>query len=73
MKATVEIRRGSDTGLGYVQYGDGPIRVLVMHDWLGDHSSYDALMPWLDGRAFTYVFVDLRGYGLSIALAEHRI
>ncbi|WP_233828748.1 alpha/beta fold hydrolase [Paraburkholderia sp. ZP32-5] len=69
MKATVEVRRGSDTSLGYVQYGNGPIRVLVMHDWLGDHSSYDALIPWLDDRAFTYVFVDLRGYGLSIELA----
>jgi pimeloyl-ACP methyl ester carboxylesterase len=37
-----------------------------MHDWLADHSSYDAVMPWLDGRTFTYVFVDLRGYGQSI-------
>jgi pimeloyl-ACP methyl ester carboxylesterase len=69
MKAPVQIRRGSEAGLGYVQYGNGPRHVLVMHDWLGDHSSYDAIVPWLDGRAFTYVFVDLRGYGQSIELA----
>ncbi|MEW6339212.1 MAG: alpha/beta hydrolase [Paraburkholderia sp.] len=69
MKAPVEIRSGSDASLGYVQYGNGPIRVLVMHDWLGDHSSYDGVMPWLDSLAFTYVFVDLRGYGQSIELA----
>ncbi|WP_232442305.1 alpha/beta fold hydrolase [Burkholderia ubonensis] len=68
MKAPLEIGSGSDAGLGYVQYGNGPIRVLVMHDWLGDHSSYDAVMPWLDGHALTYVFVDLRGYGQSINL-----
>jgi 3-oxoadipate enol-lactonase len=69
MKAPVEISSGSDTTLGYVRYGNGPAHVLVMHDWLGDHSSYDAVMPCLDGRAFTYVFVDLRSYGQSIALA----
>ncbi|WP_454056753.1 alpha/beta fold hydrolase [Cupriavidus sp. Marseille-Q8015] len=69
MKVPVESRPGSDARLGHVQYGNGPVRVLVMHDWLGDHSSYDAVMPWLDGRAFTYVFVDLRGYGQSIELA----
>jgi pimeloyl-ACP methyl ester carboxylesterase len=73
MKAPVETRKetckGSEAGLGYVQYGNGPIHVLVMHDWLGDHSSYDALIPWLDGQALTYVFVDLRGYGHSIDLA----
>ncbi|MDR5664581.1 alpha/beta hydrolase [Burkholderia cenocepacia] len=68
MKVSLEIRSGSDAGLGYVQYGNGPIRVLVMHDWLGDHSSYDAVMPWLDGHSFSYVFVDLRGYGQSINL-----
>ncbi|QOT80050.1 alpha/beta fold hydrolase [Cupriavidus basilensis] len=69
MKAPLEIRPGSDAGLGYARYGNGPIHVLVMHDWLGDHTSYDAVMPWLDGQAFTYVFVDLRGYGQSIELA----
>lgn len=68
MKASLEIRPGSDAALGHVQYGDGPSHVLVLHDWLSDHSSYDAVMPWLDGKAFTYVFADLRGYGQSIAL-----
>lgn len=68
MKAPLEIHPGSNAGLGYVRYGNGAIHVLVMHDWLGDHSSYDAAMPWLDGHAFTYAFVDLRGYGQSINL-----
>lgn len=51
--------------LGYVQHGHGPAPVLVLHDWLGDHGNYDAMTPYLDGDAYTYVFADLRGYGLS--------
>lgn len=54
--------------LGYARHGNGPERVLVLHDWLGDHRNYDAVLPYLDGSAFTYVFADLRGYGKSIAL-----
>lgn len=64
------IERFTATGqlLGHVRYGTGPNAVLVLHDWLGDHSSYDALLPCLDGDTFTYVFADARGYGLSMAL-----
>lgn len=53
------------TQLGFTQFGTGPERVLVLHDWLGDHTNYDAVLPYLDGNAFTYAFVDLRGYGRS--------
>lgn len=51
--------------LGFSVFGTGPEPVLVLHDWLGDHSNYDTLLPHLDGAAFTYAFVDLRGYGHS--------
>lgn len=68
MKVSVETHAGSSSLIGYARYGNGPVRVLVLHDWLGDHSNYDAVMPWLDGHAFNYVFADLRGYGLSIEL-----
>lgn len=54
------------SSLGYVPYGVGPECVLVMHDWLGDHATYESIMPYLDAAAFSYVFVDLRGYGKSI-------
>lgn len=37
-----------------------------MHEWLGDCSNYDALLPYLDTNAFRFCFVDLRGYGRSI-------
>ena len=59
----------SNTHLGFTLHGSGPEHVLVMHDWLGDHTNYDAILPYLDSTAFTYAFVDLRGYGLSMHLA----
>jgi pimeloyl-ACP methyl ester carboxylesterase len=59
----------SREGLGFVIHGKGPEPVLVMHDWNGDHTSYDPTLPYLDTDQFTYVFVDLRGYGKSRAMA----
>ncbi|RQU03838.1 alpha/beta fold hydrolase [Burkholderia cepacia] len=56
-------------GLGYLRHGTGPECVMVLHDWLGDHTNYAALIPYLDESTFTYVFVDLRGYGESIHLS----
>jgi pimeloyl-ACP methyl ester carboxylesterase len=54
-----------ETSLGFTSYGEGPIRVLVLHDWFCDHSSWDATLPYLTASRFTYVFADSRGYGLS--------
>src|SRR5260370_2014093 len=53
------------TELGFTTYGYGPLRVLVLHDWFCDHSSWDAMLPYLTPDGFTYVFGDLRGYGAS--------
>lgn len=51
--------------LGYLRLGNGPRPVVILHEWLGDHTNYNPIMPYLDQRRFTYVFADLRGYGLS--------
>ncbi len=51
--------------LGFKTHGQGRRRVLVLHDWFCDHSSWDAALPYLTPDRFTYVFADLRGYGLS--------
>ncbi len=51
--------------IGHTTYGRGLEKVLVMHDWFSDCSSYEALIPYLDTQHFTYVFMDLRGYGKS--------
>lgn len=51
--------------LGHDVYGQGSVPVVVLHEWLGDHTNYDPVRPYLDGGAFTWVFADFRGYGLS--------
>jgi 3-oxoadipate enol-lactonase len=53
------------TLLGYRRLGHGKRTVLVLHEWLGDHRNYFPTMPYLDLNRFTYIFADLRGYGLS--------
>ena len=51
--------------LGHVSTGRGAARVIVLHDWMGDHRNYEPMLPYLSERALSYVFADLRGYGLS--------
>jgi cation diffusion facilitator family transporter len=74
---TVEINRGAhrirqasaaDGLLGHHRIGNGPVPVLVMHEWLGDHANWEPLWPLLDAARFSFVFADLRGYGWSRAL-----
>lgn len=60
--------RPASSVLGHTTIGTGPEVVVVLHEWLGDHSNYDGTLPYLsEGRA-RYVFADLRGYGLSQTL-----
>jgi len=51
--------------IGYTQVGSGEEKVLVLHNWFGDCKSYDPMIPYLDAKKCTYVFMDLRGYGKS--------
>lgn len=51
--------------LKYETLGNGPIKVLVTHNWMGTIRSYDLARPYMDHSAFTYAFVDMRGYGLN--------
>lgn len=43
--------------------GNGPHPVLVLHGWFGDAHAFEPIEPWLSGDAFTYIFMDCRGYG----------
>jgi len=55
--------------IGHTIYGNGPVHVLVLHGWLGDSSVFDPILPAIDPTAFTFAFMDYRGYGKSQALA----
>jgi pimeloyl-ACP methyl ester carboxylesterase len=40
-----------------------------MHEWMGDHTNYDFIIPYLNKKDYKWIFVDLRGYGLSKHIA----
>ncbi|WP_406340430.1 alpha/beta fold hydrolase [Streptomyces sp. NBC_00648] len=46
--------------------GSGPVRALVLHNWFGDRSSFDPMREHLNVEAFSYAFLDCRGYGEAI-------
>ncbi|GAA3692161.1 alpha/beta hydrolase [Nonomuraea antimicrobica] len=50
-------------------HGSGPHRVIALHGWLGDRTSFQKIQPYLDGDAFTYAFPDYRGYGEAMDLS----
>src|SRR5205085_9651093 len=43
--------------------GSGRRKVIVLHGWFGDRLSFAEVEPLLDEQAFTWVFMDYRGYG----------
>ncbi|MBI2742473.1 MAG: alpha/beta hydrolase [Chlamydiales bacterium] len=51
--------------LGHRLIGSGKERVVLLHNWFCDSSSFDPMTPYLNTEKFTYAMVDLRGYGLS--------
>lgn len=51
--------------LGHKTIGTGNKTIIVLHELMGDHKNYDAILPYINTTNFTYIFVDHRGYGLS--------
>jgi pimeloyl-ACP methyl ester carboxylesterase len=47
----------------YVTVGSGEHHVLAVHSWFGSARGWGFLPGFLDGSAYTYVFMNLRGYG----------
>ncbi|MFE4515283.1 alpha/beta fold hydrolase [Kitasatospora sp. NPDC056783] len=43
--------------------GTGDHHVLVLHDWFGTSAGWGPFLDCLDGGAFSYAFLDYRGYG----------
>ncbi|MFM0045661.1 alpha/beta hydrolase [Paraburkholderia sediminicola] len=55
--------------IGHELVGSGPRRVLVLHGWFGDHRVWEPVYSLLNGAAFSYAFMDFRGYGASRDIA----
>lgn len=54
--------------IGHTLIGTGSEKVIILHGWWGDYTSYESMLPYLDGKVFTYAFMDYRGYGKSIKM-----
>ena len=53
---------------GFQQLGNGDHKVLVLHGWFGDHTTFDPMRAALSLDEFTYVLMDYRGVGKSKSL-----
>jgi pimeloyl-ACP methyl ester carboxylesterase len=51
--------------LGHKIIGNGAKKILFLHELMGNYKNYEPIFPYLDTENFTFIFVDLRGYGLS--------
>lgn len=54
--------------IGHYIHGAGPVRVIVLHGWLGDWRVFEPMLAGLDPGQFSFAFMDARGYGQSSAL-----
>jgi len=52
-----------------VTVGSGDHHVLAIHGWFGSARGWGSLPEFLDGSAYTYVFMNLRGYGDRMQVA----
>jgi pimeloyl-ACP methyl ester carboxylesterase len=59
-------RAASDGTISHTMLGDGPSRVIVLHDWSVDTAGdYGVITPFFDTSKLTLAFADVRGYGGS--------
>jgi pimeloyl-ACP methyl ester carboxylesterase len=49
--------------ISHVRVGAGEHRVLALHGWFGSAHGWGSLPRFLDEAAYSYAFLDLRGYG----------
>ncbi|WP_433850743.1 alpha/beta fold hydrolase [Brucella pseudogrignonensis] len=46
--------------------GDGPVRLIAVTGWMGDHRLFDPFLPLIDKQRYSFAFLDARGYGSRI-------
>ena len=51
--------------ISHVTAGNGPVKVMFLHGWFGDHHVFSQLLKEVDSHQFTYATFDIRGYGKS--------
>ena len=43
-------------GLGYDKFGNGPHKVMALHGWFGDHTTYNPMRTALSADEFSYAY-----------------
>ena len=43
--------------------GEGPIKIIAVHGWMGDHRLFEPTFPLWDRDLVSIAFLDCRGYG----------
>ncbi len=56
--------------LKYSKLGNGPEKIIAIHNFWDNKKQYDPIKAYLDTDAFTYVLADVRGYGQSKDIKE---
>jgi esterase len=54
--------------ISYRTFGHGPVRVMMLHGWIGASAVFEPLLRALDPARFTLALMDQRGYGASKAM-----
>jgi len=57
------LKRGDRMANPVVIAGSGPKTVVALHGWFGSARGWGSLPDYLDGRSYTYAFMDMRGHG----------
>ncbi len=68
MAFTSTLAQNNTVEIGMWVYGQGEEKVIVLHDWNGDHKNWNPVIPYLNPKEFTYAFMDVRGQGLSLGI-----
>ena len=50
----------------YTKIGEGDCKVIALHDWMGNTTNWDSLHAIIDRQAFSFAFMDIRGYGKAL-------
>lgn len=51
--------------IGHTIHGKGNKKVIALHSWMDDYQTWKPIIPYLNLEDFTFVFMDVRGYGSS--------
>jgi len=59
------MHKSEKVSIGYNKIGDGSKKVMLLHSWMDDAETWKPVIPYLNLLQYSFVFMDVRGYGKS--------